>query len=517
MAPQPSQAPRVPRVVSERRCNCHAHPSIQARRQSSLPHELSSFVGRGTQLDEIAARLHADRLVTLVGGGGIGKTRLALQVARGLESEAACAWTALSAVTDEVSALKAVAAALCGSTSSDGNQPGPTSIDALIAGIGEQKLVLVIDNCEQVVATSADLVLRVLQDCPGVRVLATSREPLGVPGEVVYPVPPLAVTGDQDADADLPTEAVQLFFERAKARDPRLRLTPEAQALALRICAACNGVPLAIELAASCTSSMTLTEITARLDDMLGLLRLGSRAAPARQRSVRASIEWSHHLLETSEQLLLRRLALFDADFTLRAAETVCAFDGLQTGEVAYVLDRLVAQSMVHATKGDATTSFCLWRPVRQYASEQLDQAGESPRVRAHLAEWSEDGGVQATGGLTTAGMVGTAVDALVTTAGSSNRPLTAATRARGRRAGVLSEREHDVVQLIAGGRSNREIADELVITKKTAEAHVSHILTKLGLCSRVQIATWSLQNGATIASTAAKTPVGTAVGTVAR
>jgi non-specific serine/threonine protein kinase len=465
-----------------------------------LPHELSSFVGRGAQLDEIATRLRSDRLVTLVGGGGIGKTRLALQVARGLKSEAACAWTALSATMDETSLLQAVASAVHGPMSSGAlpstlQQPGPASVDALVASLGDQQLVLVLDNCEQVISASADLVLRLLQACPGVRVLATSREPLGVPGEVVYPVPPLAVTAHahDDADAALPTEAVQLFFERARARDPRLHLTSEAQALAVRICSACSGVPLAIELAAACTCSMTLAEIAARLDDMLGLLRLGSRAAPPRQRSVRASIDWSFRLLDTSEQLLLRRLALFDADFTLRAAEVVCAFDGLQPGEVAFVLDRLVAQSMVHATKDEATTSFCVWLPVRQFAHEQLERAAETSRVRARMAEWSEDSGALTTSGAAPAGGASELV---------LERPLPAPTRSRGRRAGVLSEREHDVVQLIAGGRSNREIADELVITKKTAEAHVSHILTKLGLCSRVQIATWSLQAESRVATT---------------
>jgi non-specific serine/threonine protein kinase len=492
MAPQASQASRVPRVESERHCNCHAHPSLQARRQSTLPHELSSFVGRGAQLDEVATRLHSDRLVTLVGGGGIGKTRLALQVARGLHSEAPCAWTALSATMDEASVVKAVATSVCGA-----EQPAPNSIDALLATIGDQQLLLVVDNCEQVIAALADLVLRLLQACPRVRVLATSREPLGVPGEVVYPVLPLAVTGHDGADAALPTEAVQLFFERGQARDPRLHPTSEARALAVRICTACNGVPLAIELAAACTSSMTLAEIAARLDDMLGLLRLGSRAAPPRQRSVRASIDWSYRLLDTSEQLLLRRLALFDADFTLSAAEAVCAFEGLQTSEIAYVLDRLVAQSLLHAAKDDATTSFCLWLPVRQFAHEQLEQAGETSRLQVRMAEWSEGGSAV----LMTAG----AAPAAVASELVIGRRRPAPTKLRGRRAGVLSEREHDVVQLIAGGRSNREIADELVITKKTAEAHVSHILTKLGLCSRVQIATWSLQNSANVASAAAR------------
>jgi non-specific serine/threonine protein kinase len=469
--------------VSEERCNCRSHPSLQARRlPSSLPHELSSFVGRGAQIDEVAARLRSDRLVTLVGGGGIGKTRLALQVARGLEPDATCAWTMLGSAEDEASVVKAVATAVC-----VGEASGTVSVDDLVAAIGDRELVLVVDNCEQVIAAAADLVLRLLQDCPGARVLATSREPLRIPGEVVFAVPPLAVTGADDADAALPTEAVQLFFERGQARDPRLRLTPEALVHAARICSACSGVPLAIELAAACTSSMTLCEIAGRLDDMLGLLRLGSRAAPPRQRSVRASIDWSHHLLEPNERLLLRRLALFEADFMLTEAEAVCAFDGLRTTEIAYLLDRLAAQSVVHVSKGSATTSFCLWLPVRQFALEQLEQAGEVPRVQARMAEWSEGSHALPTDAATVL-----KTHALAE-APADERALPAPAKSRGRRAGVLSEREHDVVQLIAGGRSNREIADELVITKKTAEAHVSHILTKLGLCSRVQIATWSL------------------------
>ncbi|HEY2592419.1 MAG TPA: LuxR C-terminal-related transcriptional regulator, partial [Chloroflexota bacterium] len=161
--------------------------------------------------------------------------------------------------------------------------------------------------------------------------------------------------------------------------------------------------------------------------------------------------------------------------------------DGLRTAEIAFLLDRLAAQSLVHVSKGSATTSFCLWLPVRQFALEQLEQAGEVARVQGRMAEWSEVSDALATGcatALKTRALAESPVD---------ERALAAPAKSRGRRAGVLSEREHDVVQLIAGGRSNREIADELVITKKTAEAHVSHILTKLGLCSRVQIATWSL------------------------
>jgi predicted ATPase len=424
-------------------------------------------VGRAAQIEEVAERLRSERLVTLTGGGGIGKTRLALQVARRYP---ACAWAPLASTPDPAGAIQALGAALYGSELS-----GPVTIAELVARIGGQTLFLVVDNCEQVIGACADPLSRLLEECPRLRVLATSREPLGVPGEVVYPVPPLTVATDEEPDSDLPTEAVQLFFARAQARDPGLRLAPEARALAERICCALDGVPLSIELAAACTGSMTMAEIADRLDDVLGLLRLGSRAAPLRQRSVRASIDWSHQLLEPGEQVLLRRLASFDADFTLREAEAACAFDGLLPDEITFLLDRLVAQSLVHAARNGSTTRFCLWLPVRQYGREQLEQAGEVAAVQARL------------------GVPGPVVSSRALLA---EQPGQLPVKTRARRAGVLSEREHDVVLLIAGGRSNREIAEELVITKKTAEAHVSHILTKLGLCSRVQIATWSLQHG---------------------
>ncbi|MBV9582284.1 MAG: hypothetical protein JO057_27180, partial [Chloroflexi bacterium] len=322
---------------------------------------MSSFVGRAAQLEDLACRLGSGRLVTLTGGGGIGKTRLALQVARTLGSDyGTCVWTALSSALEAQDVLTAVADALA-----NGDPLGSTSIDALVTTIGGQKLVLILDNCEQVIAACAELVFSLLQECPNVRVLTTSREPLGVPGEVVYPVPPLAVTGPDTPDRQPLTEAIQLFFERAQARDPRVPLTPETQALAVRICTALSGVPLAIELAAACTGSMTLADVANRVDDALGLLRLGSRAAPARQHSVRASIDWSHRLLQPNEQLLLRRLAIFDVDFTRDAAESVCAGDGLQAAEIPYLLERLASQSLIRADTQSATTRFSLWGPVR--------------------------------------------------------------------------------------------------------------------------------------------------------
>jgi DNA-binding CsgD family transcriptional regulator len=211
---------------------------------------------------------------------------------------------------------------------------------------------------------------------------------------------------------------------------------------------------------------------------------------------VRASIDWCHRLLHSSEQCLLRRLAVFADSFTLDAAEAVCAFDGLQSSEIAFVLDRLVAQSLVQTSRHEQTTRFCLWLPVRQYALERLALTeDEATATHARLAEWHAQHGAHEACAVADASRGLHALHQAGPEPGAE-RARPSHTRGRGRRPGVLSEREHDVVLLIAGGRSNREIADELVITKKTAEAHVSHILTKLGLCSRVQIATWSLQQG---------------------
>jgi predicted ATPase/DNA-binding CsgD family transcriptional regulator len=476
MAPRSFHASRVKRAALEGCYSLRGRPSPHAQRASSLPNELCSFIGREGQIDEVASRLRTDRLVTLSGAGGIGKTRLALQVAKRLRSDGGgCTWVPLSSTIDESELPASVFAALFG-----GELLRSAPVVLLVTAIGDQELVLVLDNCEQVVDACAELVTRLLEKCSGLRVLATSREPLGVPGEVVYPVPPLTVT----------SEAVQLFFDRAQARDPWLRPTPEAEALAAQICTACDGVPLAIELAAACTGSMTLAEIAGRLEGALGLFIVGPRAAPPRQRSMQASIDWSHRLLRPNEQLLLRRLSLFESEFTLADAEWVCAFDGLQAIDVGYLLDRLVAQSLVRASREGSTTCFRLLRSVRHYGLEQLVQADELIRTRTRLTEWSVGG----RGADIAAPQVPPPVA----------RPRPEPAKSSCQRPEVLSAREHSVVQLIAGGRSNREIADELVITKKTAEAHVSHILTKLGLCSRVQIATWSLQQGVVDADTAA-------------
>ena len=432
MAPSLSRPSRARPVASIRRHTCPARltPHGYSLRR---PQEVSSFIGRREQIHEVSARVRNARLVTLAGEGGIGKTRLALKVADALDGAYACRWTALDCVADEATLARAVADALTGSD--------------------EDETLLVLDNCEHVIEACARVVLHLLQARPNVRVLATSRERMGVPGEVVYPLAPLVV----------PDEAVQLFFERARARDPRLPANHEIEDHVTRICQSLGGVPLAIELAALRTSTMTIAEIADRVDDSLGLLTMGARTAPPRQRSLRASLDWSYALLDESERRLLRRLARLPDSFTLDAATAFSEFDTAEMDQVD-ALDRLVSHSLVQGNHQERAMHFSLPAHVRRYVLERLEQAGEAT-VPLEL----------------------------------TTRPAPtqiSIVPARPRHESVLSERERDVVMLIAGGRSNRQIASELVITKKTAEAHVSHILTKLGMCSRVQIATWGIQQG---------------------
>jgi predicted ATPase/DNA-binding CsgD family transcriptional regulator len=475
----------------------------QPVQHDELPHELSRFVGRQAEIEAIANELRSARLVTLTGSGGVGKTRLALRVAGQASHEyAARVWVGLSAVGEGARLGRAVAAAV---------QTGDRDIvETLVATLRGQRLLLVLDNCEHVIGRCAELAVRVLQECAGVRILATSREPLAVVGEHVHPVTPLMLPTEDDSFERLAkNEAVQLFVERARARTARFALTPETAALTAAICRAVDGVPLAIELAAARTATMTLSEIARRLDDPLALLDGSGRAAPPRHQSLRASLDWSHDLLSEPEQRLLRRLAVFGDGFSLDTATAVCSDRHLPAADVARWLDRLVAQSLVLIEEHAGATRFRLTQTVRLYGLGRLEQTDELAPLQERYRAWCVAALEPAR--LWPLGTNAEAGDELIASVFDPRRERSvvmleprmamqsgdpAPPKARLRRPSLLSERERDVAILVANGRSNREIAEELVITKKTAEAHVSHILTKLGLGSRVQIATWSLQNG---------------------
>jgi predicted ATPase/DNA-binding CsgD family transcriptional regulator/Tfp pilus assembly protein PilF len=355
----------------------------------NLPRELSGFVGRERETAEVARRLGATCHLTLTGAGGIGKTRLALRVAHDLAAGGVYAdgvWLV------ELASLGApdLAPRLVASVLGAPEQPGRSPADALVAALAPRELLLVLDNCEHAIEACAELVARLLTDCPRLRVLATSREALGVPGEVAWSVPPLGLPDDRAArtlTGIAAAEAVRLFVERAAAALPPFALTADNAPAVAEICRRLDGIPLAIELAAARVALLTPAEIVGRLDDALGLLTTGQRAAPERQRTLEAAIGWSYDLLDQPERTLFGRLAAFAGGFSLDAAEAVCAGRGVAESAVLDLLGRLVARSLVLAQSDGDATRYRLLEPVRQFARQRLVERGELAETdRRHAA-----------------------------------------------------------------------------------------------------------------------------------
>jgi DNA-binding transcriptional regulator YiaG len=296
-----------------------------AQPKHNLPAELTSFVGRELECIDVSRRLEHARLLTIVGVGGVGKTRLALRVARNhVDTFADGVWfIRLESLTEPALIAGTVARAL-GLREQTGADVEATLLDA-VAGRG---LLLVLDNCEHLAPACAALVERVLRTCPRVRVLATSREPLGVPGEVVWRLPALSVV---PVDRSLPfetlagTEAVRLFADRAAARVPEFRVAQGNVVPVAQICWRLDGIPLAIELAAARVAILSPGEIAARLDDRFNLLTSGERTAPSRQQTLRATLDWSYQLLDDQGRHLFDCLSIFPGTFSLDAVEAVCA------------------------------------------------------------------------------------------------------------------------------------------------------------------------------------------------
>jgi predicted ATPase len=328
----------------------------------TLPADASSFIGRGRQLAELRALLRGTRLLTLAGTGGAGKTRLALELARG---EGGAALVELGALSDPRLVQDAVAAAL------------DVSRDALIDFLSGRSLLLVIDNCEHLLPATAALVETLLRAAPGLTIVATSREPLRLPGEVVFRVPSLEIPDPEQGLGPselLGYEAVRLFVERARDAAPGFALDERNAAAVARICFRLDGLPLAIELAAARIGALAPEAIAERLDDRFHVLRGANR-----QRTLAATLEWSHDLLEPDERVLFRRLAVFAGGFELEAVEAVC-------GDVADVLARLVEKSLVVAGEG---WRYSLLETVRMYARERLDEAGERAALAERHARWA--------------------------------------------------------------------------------------------------------------------------------
>jgi predicted ATPase/DNA-binding CsgD family transcriptional regulator len=363
-------------------------PSLQPP-PNNLPASRSSFVGREREVLEIEPALTMTRLLTLTGAGGSGKTRLALEVARNLlGSYPDGVWiTELAGLSEGALVPQSVAGAL-----GVREQPARPLTDTLVEALRDKEMLLVVDNCEHLVEAAATLVDALLTSCPTLRVLATSREGLGVEGEVRWPVSPLSVPDTQyppTVENLEASEAARLFAERASERRPGFALGPENAGAVAQICRELEGIPLAIELAAARTGTLSAQQISERLEDSLKLLTGGGRTRAPRQRTLRGALDWSHELLPAPEQLLFRRLSVFAGGWTLEAAEAVVSGEGVGEGDVLDLLSNLVDKSLVVAaqTTGDGGVRYRMLESVRHYAQELLEESGEAEEaLRRHAA-----------------------------------------------------------------------------------------------------------------------------------
>ena len=356
------------------------------RRPGSLPLELTSFVGRNREVAEVGRLLAGRRLLTLTGPGGSGKTRLALAVAQDLVEEYGAWWVELAPISDPKLVVRAVASAFGVSEA-----PDLSPAEALVEHLRGWKTLLVLDNCEHVIEECADLADTLLRACPGLRILATSREPLRVAGEYSWQVPSLSMpdTGISSAPEELAGyEAVHLFVERAQAVDAGFGLTEANASVVARLCQKLDGIPLAIELAAARSRVLTADQILERLEDPLELLTSGDRSAVPRQRTLRATLHWSYDLLSEDERALFRRLSVSVGGWDLEAAEAAGAGEPVEAGLVLDLLSALVDKSLVVAeTETGGALRYGMLEPVRQFGREKLGESGEAPDVRRRHAE----------------------------------------------------------------------------------------------------------------------------------
>ena len=367
----------------------------------NLPVQLTSFIGRAEAMSEVKQLLRQNRLVTLTGTGGCGKTRLALQVgAEVLEDHPEGVWfVELAAVSDPGAVPQAIALALGlrDSAAQLGRGPGSSpeprrpSLATVTQHLGGSRALIVLDNCEHLVARCAEVAESVLTACPNVSILATSREILGARGELTWRVPSLS-TPDPAALpplSGLPAfESVGLFIARARLHQPDFALTPTNAIAVARICHRVDGIPLAIELAAARVMAFSVEQVAERLASQFDVLSGGARTVLSRQQTLRAAIDWSHRLLDRDEQVLFRRLSVFVAGWTMDAAEAVCPGRPLSSPRILDLLSRLVDKSLVIHDTPEQRPRYRLLDTIRQYALEKLDDAGEAAGLRDMHADW---------------------------------------------------------------------------------------------------------------------------------
>ncbi|OGO38370.1 MAG: hypothetical protein A2W35_03935 [Chloroflexi bacterium RBG_16_57_11] len=343
---------------------------------NNLPIQLTSFIGREREIGETKRLLSTARLVTLTGSGGTGKTRLALQVAADeLPDFLDGVWLVeLAPLSEAEMVLPALASAL-----ELGDMPGVLLLDLVTSYLHHRRLLLVLDNCEHLIDACAQLADHLLRLCPSVKILASSREGLGIAGEVTYHVPSLSLptVDDLTPEALSSSEAAQLFVERATAVNPHFTLTAGNLAAIAQVCRRLDGIPLALELSAARIKLFTVEQIAARLDDRFRLLTGGSRTALPRQQTLRAMIDWSYDLLTEPERLLLRRLSVFVGGWTFEAADAVCS-----DLDVLTLLEQLVNKSLVGMEEFQDQARYALLETIRQYARDKLIESGETAAMR---------------------------------------------------------------------------------------------------------------------------------------
>ncbi len=348
---------------------------------NNLPLQPSSFIGRERELDEVKAALATARLVTLLGMGGLGKTRLSLQVAAEVMHQFTDGvwFIDLSPIRD-AELVASEAAHVLGVA----EEPGRPLLQTLCAHLKSRRVLLVLDNCEHLIKASADLAHAVVRAAPNVRIISSSREPLHIPGEKTYPILPLPVPGRGDSvEALARSTAVRLFVDRAQAHKPSFALTEREAPAVAELVARLEGIPLALELAAARVRSMSVLDINARLKHRYKLLTGGGRVLQERQQTLRALVDWSYDLLADNEKCVLERLGVFAGGFDLAAAEAVGGADPVDSFEVLDLLGSLVEKSLVMVEEHDEGSRYRMLETIREYAREKLDERGEEAAATA--------------------------------------------------------------------------------------------------------------------------------------
>jgi predicted ATPase/DNA-binding SARP family transcriptional activator len=349
-------------------------PERPAPRLDNLPVALTSFVGRDAASKQIRKLLSVNRLVTLTGPGGVGKTRLAVEVARGLldKYERGVWLTSFAPLSDAALVPEAVAQVLAIRA-----QAGQSPTERLIASISDRQYLIVLDNCEHLVDACARMAEALLTSCPRMTILATSREALGVAGEVAWSVPSMQVPEAPARASARGCEAIELFQQRAATAVGSFQLDGRGLQLATQLCRRLDGIPLAIELAAAKLKMLSLEELLARLDDRFRVLTDGNRTAMPRQQTLRATIDWSYDLLPPTDRALFPMLSVFAGSFSLQAAEVVCSVGAMVVGDVLGGLSNLARKSLVQVEKNDFEIRYRLMDTIRQYGQEKLNETGQ--------------------------------------------------------------------------------------------------------------------------------------------